>query len=400
MNKAKYAGSLLGVKGYYIKGWAFRSDQPDEPVRVELAVDGQPQLEVIADEYSPTLALKLGTSGRHYFRLPISMPHLLKDRTIEARIVGTDFLLRNSPQVARGTSLLDVDTKGLSYFRKIGRDEGEGSAITLDHGAKCHPRHSTLLFIANPMTPASGAIITGLARKCMREDTQCLSGANLFVVEYAPSNADSSVMELLSRLDASTRELLGTFQNLVFVDPVDRLPSAVRGLSSASRLMIVLTPGIKLPEVEVGPIDVLIAAQDLDLDSHVWRRLIRYDARLGSTYSAERAIKRALLEAQPRALNVFFQIFGAPCRYDLPWELSDYHDALIIVEQTEWYDASVTNFFEYACKIASRITAMYASEEFFLRYRTLIQNANDDRAKLGLLISWALEDGCRIDVRN
>jgi hypothetical protein len=395
----EYKGRIVTISDYMLKGWALASNDLEKPVRVELQVDGEAPLEVLADHLSSTLRDRLGSSGNHFFRVPVAMPHLLQGRTITAKIAGTDFFLSNSPFLVDDERLSEVDESGLSYFQVIAEDEGAGTPLKFKHKAIHSARLSTLLFIAKPMSVASGAVLAELAKGWMREDSSALSSKNLFVVQYAPS-PDDSVVDTISRMDADNRKILNGFQNLVFIDPQDKLPFAMRASSSSSRLFVVLSPGAALQGEKTDRIDALVAPIGFETRDRELPRVIRYDPGLGSTFSAARAIKRVIREAQPRQINAFAQVYGPRGRYDLPWTLSQRYDAVVVAEQSKWHDPAFPSFSQYMWNFASRVKALYASEDFLLRYRSLIDQLDDNPARLGPLLLCALEDGSRIDVRD
>jgi len=146
-------------------------------------------------------------------------------------------------------------------------------------------------------------------------------------------------------------------------------------------------------------IDALVVPEGIEADRE-FPRIIQYDPGLGSTFSAARAIKRVIREAQPRPINAFIQVYGARGRYDLAWTLSQLHDAVVVAQQGKWHAPVVANFTQYMSEFAGRVKALYTSEEFFLRYRTLIDKLDDEPERLAPLLLRALEDGSRIDVRD
>jgi len=396
---SEYRGRIVAISDYMLKGWAIQPENLEEPVRIELQVDGEEPVEILADQFSAEFGSKLGSSGHHFFRVPVPMPHLLQGRAISARIAATEVHLTNSPFVVDHEISDRVDSSGLSYFEVVADDEGAGTPLVFKHKAIHNPRLSTLLFIAKPMSVASGAILAKLAKKWMRQDSVALSSKNLFVVQYTPSPS-ASIVELLSRIDPANRQVLQTFQNMIFIDPVDKLPFAVRAFHSSTRLFLVLTPGATLHAAPSEHVDVLVAPEGFETSGRLFPRMIQYDARLGSTFPASLAIKRAIREAQPRAINAFFQIYGARGRYDLPWTLCERYDAIVVAEPGKWHDPAIISFEQYVSKFATRVKAVYASEEFFLRYRTFIDQMRDHPERLRTLLLYALEDGSRIDVRN
>lgn len=394
-----YRGRIVTISDYMLKGWAIRPGNLDNPVCLELQVDGEEPVEVVANQFSASFGEKLGTDGKHFFRVPVPMPHLLRGRSITARIAGTDLELTNSPFVVDEQSVSQVDESALSYFNVVAEDGGAGGSLVFKNKAVHNARLSTLLFIANPMSVASGAILAKLAKKWMREDSVALSSKNLFLVQYTPSPGASTV-DLISKIDPTNKQILETYQNLVFIDPQDNLASAVRASSSNSRLFVVLSPNETMPDLQDDRIDALVVPYNFDTRGRSFARVIRYDPRLGSTFPAARALKRLIREAQPRAINAFFQVYGARGRKDLPWTLSKRHDVVIVAEPSQWHDPEIATFAQYLLRFATRVKALYVSEEFYLRYRTLVDVLNEDPARLATLVSYALEDGSRIDVRH
>jgi hypothetical protein len=96
------AGSLDGVTGAVISGWAWDRQQPDSPIAVDL-FDGDTMLATVRAALfrKDLLQEKIG-DGKHGFLYPT--PAALKDgksHTIRAKIAGTGVELAGSPQTFR-----------------------------------------------------------------------------------------------------------------------------------------------------------------------------------------------------------------------------------------------------------------------------------------------------------
>jgi hypothetical protein len=93
------AGVLETAHDSLISGWAWRTDDPDDPVDVEL-LDGQTLIATVkADHFRQDLLDSKIGNGKHSFEFPT--PESLKDgkpHEIHARIAGTGFVLKDSPK--------------------------------------------------------------------------------------------------------------------------------------------------------------------------------------------------------------------------------------------------------------------------------------------------------------
>jgi len=71
---ASVAGYCDGVKGDSVRGWAWRPEFPDEPVEIEMVVDGVVVAKTVADLYRPDLrAVGIG-HGRYGWRFALELP--------------------------------------------------------------------------------------------------------------------------------------------------------------------------------------------------------------------------------------------------------------------------------------------------------------------------------------
>lgn len=92
----RYDGSLDSIDGRTAFGWAFDSEQPDEPVDVEFILAGNHVGTVTADSFRPDLQQHGLGNGKHAFafRFPLDVNGM---DALTARIKNTDFILHGSP---------------------------------------------------------------------------------------------------------------------------------------------------------------------------------------------------------------------------------------------------------------------------------------------------------------
>jgi hypothetical protein len=92
-------GSLDAATGELIAGWAWDSDQPDNPIKVDI-FDGDKKLAtVLADQFRDDLLKEKKGNGKHSFSYPT--PAGLKGHTIRVKISGTGTELSGSPQTVK-----------------------------------------------------------------------------------------------------------------------------------------------------------------------------------------------------------------------------------------------------------------------------------------------------------
>lgn len=78
-----------GLKGSTLHGWARNLLKPDEPVEIELWVDGALVCDTVADEFRPDLRAQGEGHGRYAWRLPLQLdPERETPMQVEVRIKG------------------------------------------------------------------------------------------------------------------------------------------------------------------------------------------------------------------------------------------------------------------------------------------------------------------------
>jgi GT2 family glycosyltransferase len=91
-------GSLDGPVYGTVRGWAFDPESPNEPVSVELKLDGQPFETIVANSFRDDLEKAGMGDGRHSFSLPLPAAFLDgKMHVVDAHIAGTEVALDHSP---------------------------------------------------------------------------------------------------------------------------------------------------------------------------------------------------------------------------------------------------------------------------------------------------------------
>ncbi len=93
-----YEGCLDCVLDGSIEGWAWRPETPDEPISVDLYVDGELEAAHLAAGYRADLETAGKGTGRHAFRIPL-LAHYRDGAThvIQVRCAGTALELHGSP---------------------------------------------------------------------------------------------------------------------------------------------------------------------------------------------------------------------------------------------------------------------------------------------------------------
>lgn len=115
-----FTGSLDGISGPDVGGWAWNPEMPDLAVMVELSADDKPFVRVGAGEFrEDLLAANIG-DGRHAFRAGLP-PEICdgREHRISARIVDTGEILNGSPLIFKAPGLIEGSV-----------DELQGTAIT------------------------------------------------------------------------------------------------------------------------------------------------------------------------------------------------------------------------------------------------------------------------------
>ncbi|HEX5069599.1 MAG TPA: glycosyltransferase [Vicinamibacterales bacterium] len=114
-------GHLDRIDGGSITGWAWDSDRPNEPVRVDLHVDGKLHRSVLADALRPDLADAGIGNGRHAFEIRLTDRHLDgEEHLFQLCCHGTLTELHGSP---RRWAAPDSDTTR-SIARRLARRQG------------------------------------------------------------------------------------------------------------------------------------------------------------------------------------------------------------------------------------------------------------------------------------
>jgi SAM-dependent methyltransferase len=141
-------GHLDSVDSSRAQGWAWDRERPNDPVHVDLLVDGQLAATVLADVYGADL--ELGGIGNGHHRWSLSTTEYLGDgamHLIAVRHHGTDLHLAQSPRRVGG-ELLDtvshLDPKELLAHLHL---RGSGLEIGALHRPQVVPTHCTVRYV-------------------------------------------------------------------------------------------------------------------------------------------------------------------------------------------------------------------------------------------------------------
>lgn len=97
--KGLYEGYIDHVQDTSVCGWAWQQDRPDEPISIDLYVDGEHQTSTIAAGFRADLQEAGKGNGRHAFQ--IRLPDRYRDakpHSIRLCFAGTDLDLQGSPR--------------------------------------------------------------------------------------------------------------------------------------------------------------------------------------------------------------------------------------------------------------------------------------------------------------
>jgi hypothetical protein len=102
-------GYLDGCDDRQVLGWAYDATRPDQPVEVEIQLDGRVVAVASADLFRPDLRQHRVGNGRHGFccLLPPAIG-AAGEGLVSARIKGTDFLLKGGPMRIKPAAALAV----------------------------------------------------------------------------------------------------------------------------------------------------------------------------------------------------------------------------------------------------------------------------------------------------
>lgn len=208
--------------------------------------------------------------------------------------------------------------------------------------------------------------------------------------------------EIINQIPAQQRLVLARHQNLVFIDPVCRLPYALRSLSATSRLFIVLTrqadPTFDLRSEEVDVL--LVDGGHPDAGRQNLRRKIVFNGQenmLGT-------LKRAIVEASSRPHNVLLPVMnGLRFQPDLLRVNTREVDGILVCGTLDGGMAEgerIATFERWLDRFCGNLAEIYLAEETLLRYRSLCEEAETDPGRWPLMLAMSLRDGARYDVRN
>ena len=122
-----------GYRGGSFDGWAWRPGYPDDPVTVEILVDGVLVAEVVASEYRPDLRAAGIGHGRFAFSAPFEIDLERRDPVrVVARVQGGEVLAGGEISLGGAQALSDEDAVAFTAFvaAALGRDAGAA-----DHGS-------------------------------------------------------------------------------------------------------------------------------------------------------------------------------------------------------------------------------------------------------------------------
>jgi len=94
----RFRGNVDGIADECLFGWAWDPAHPEQPVRVDVLLEGQVVLSAVADQYREDLAAGGIGGGRHAFRVAFPLDVLLRaPARLDVRVSGTAVALANSP---------------------------------------------------------------------------------------------------------------------------------------------------------------------------------------------------------------------------------------------------------------------------------------------------------------
>lgn len=220
--------------------------------------------------------------------------------------------------------------------------------------------------------------------------------ASYYEEGWQPCN--DPLVSILNRIYAKHKQRIGRFQNLIFFDPITPFPYALRAAHTDVRVFVVLTPDASDDSCVVyrGDVDVLIVSfgNSLATARGFRRKYVYQDAT-----DLAGVLRQAIIEAGPKRFNMLLPVLNgleyAPELFDRD---TTRLDGIIVVRESAPSSTTPVTFKEFVEALANSVEEILLSEETYLRYRTLCDEAASevDWAEF-LLIS--LKDGARYEVR-
>lgn len=109
-----------------LEGWAWRPGQPDQPVTVQLLLDGWIVRSVDATQYRPDLEQAGIGDGRHGFVLPI-LPQDMEQRPRTLMVALNDLVVKNFSVPIANFNVTDTDIATRLLFGALFAQRGQGA---------------------------------------------------------------------------------------------------------------------------------------------------------------------------------------------------------------------------------------------------------------------------------
>ena len=138
-----------GYRGGSFDGWAYRPEHPDDPVVVEILVDGVLVAEAVASEYRPDLRAAGVSHGRFAFSVPYEIDMERREPVhVTVRAQGGPVLDGGDTSVGGAPELSDEDAAAFRALvaSVLGREEGEGQYERPVAIAKGPPKMSFIIY--------------------------------------------------------------------------------------------------------------------------------------------------------------------------------------------------------------------------------------------------------------
>jgi hypothetical protein len=102
-NQSPYQGLIEQERNGWLFGWC-RLIDADEPVELELSLDGRYRKNFLADEFRPDLIKAGFSTGHHGFRIELPGPGLMRDAVVRIKVSKDGVELENSGRALRNYS--------------------------------------------------------------------------------------------------------------------------------------------------------------------------------------------------------------------------------------------------------------------------------------------------------
>ncbi len=282
-------GYCDGVKGEDIYGWAWRPDTPDQPVEIEIYIDGRLAQSTVASDYRPDLRAAGIGNGRYGWRAPFG-PIPDQAQTVAVLVKSRNGVPLTNGQFEHVVDMAAAD-EHIPEFQRFVDDALGLTDRRIDRQADPAPPVNFLIYFATPGT-----------------------GATMGLAEYSYAfvqNAFRPVLEGLGHVHDVSDAL----------DRVDELVAehAARGETS---LFLSFAPPHRTPMGVRCPMVPIIAWEFPTIPTRIWADDPRHDWRF-VLRQAGRAIVlcRSAADAIKAAMGASFPVVAipAPIRDRLPF---------------------------------------------------------------------------------